>query len=373
MVKICHMTSAHPRYDVRIFEKECVSLCESGYEVFLIVNDLLEAEDCRGINILSVPCKTESRLKRFAYAAKKVYEKALEVDADIYHFHDPELLPYGLKLKRKGKKVIFDSHEDVPSQILDKDWIPAFLRRIISGTYKIFESYGVKRIDAVVAATPHIAEQFKGRAKIVEVVNNYPKLDDIIFHDRPFAERKKIVCYAGGIGEIRGENVMVEAMTGIDADMVLAGDREGGPVTDTEDRRVRYLGKISRKEVNELYGSSRVGMLLYQPAQNHYEAQPIKMFEYMAAGLPFVASNFPLWKSIVEENGCGICVDPQNVEEVREACRKLVSDPEMGQHMGRVGRKAVMEKYNWKNEEQKLFGLYTNLANNEKGNSGCLF
>lgn len=367
---VCHFTSAHDAYDDRIYLKECISLEKAGYEVFLAVKGKNTAEE--GIQIVGCGMP-RNRFERILLFSRKVYKKALGINADIYHFHDPELLPYALKLKRKGKKVIFDSHEDVPSQILDKDWIPVFLRRIISGLYKMYESHVVKRLDAVVAATPHIAEQFKGRAKIVEVVNNYPKLDDIIFHDKPFAERKKIVCYAGGIGEIRGENVMVEAMMGIDADLVLAGDREGGPVTDTEDRRVRYLGKISRKEVNELYGSSRVGMLLYQPAQNHYEAQPIKMFEYMAAGLPFVASNFPLWKSIVEQNGCGICVDPQNVEEVREACRKLVSDPEMGQHMGSVGRKAVMEKYNWKNEEQKLFGLYTNLANNEKGNSGCLF
>lgn len=363
MVKICHMTSAHPRYDVRIFEKECVSLRESGYQVFLIVNDSRENENCRGISIMSVPFKTENRLKRIAYASKRVYEKALEADADVYHFHDPELLPYGLKLKKRGKTVIFDSHEDVPSQILDKEWIPSFLRRFISRIYKVYETHAVKRIDAVVAATPHIAKQFKGRAKKVEVVNNYPKLEDIVFHDRLFSERERIVCYAGGIGEIRGENVMVEALKGVDADLVLAGEREGGPVTDTEDNGIRYLGKISRKEVNDLYGRSRAGLLLYQPAQNHFEAQPIKMFEYMAAGLPFVASDFPLWKSIVEENGCGICVNPQDVEGVREACRKLVDDSEAAQQMGRAGYKAAAEKYNWKKEEQKLLGLYRSLKN----------
>lgn len=362
--RVCHFTSAHDAYDDRIFLKECISLKKAGYEVFLAAKGESAAEG--GIKIAGCGMPG-NRFERIFLFSRKVYKRALQADAYIYHFHDPELMPYALKLKRKGKKVIFDSHEDVPSQILDKDWIPFFLRRIISKSYKAYESYAVRRIDAVIAATPHIAKQFKGRAKKVEIINNYPKLDDIVFHDRPFTEREKIVCYAGGIGEIRGENVMVEALKGVDADLLLAGEREGGPVTDSEYKRIRYLGRISRKEVNELYGRSRAGLLLYQPAQNHFEAQPIKMFEYMAAGLPFVASNFPLWKRIVEENGCGICVDPQDVEAVREACGKLVSDPEMGQRMGRAGYKAVMDKYNWKNEEQRLFGLYRELVNNEKG------
>ncbi|MDE6952086.1 MAG: glycosyltransferase family 4 protein [Lachnospiraceae bacterium] len=356
MIKICHITSAHPRYDVRIFEKECVSLCESGYEVFLIVNDLLEAEDCRGINISSVPCKTQSRLKRFAYAAKKVYEKAAEVDADLYHVHDPELLPYGLKLKRNGKKVIFDSHEDVPSQILDKGWIPAFLRRIISGLYKRYESHVVKRLDAVVAATPHIAEKFKGRAKIVEVVNNYPKLDDILFHDKPFAEREKILCYAGGISEQRGEKVMLEAVEGLDATLILAGDHEKHRTG-----QAVYTGKLNREQVNELYGRSVAGMVTLLPTASYIYSQPIKMFEYMAAGLPFVASDFPLWKSIVEENGCGICVDCGKADEVRAAVVELLEDPCRAQEMGRNGRRAVETRYNWNVEEKKLVSLYRDL------------
>lgn len=121
---------------------------------------------------------------------------------------------------------------------------------------------------------------------------------------------------------------------------------------------VRFTGKITRREVNELYGKSRAGIVCYQPLANHMEAQPIKMFEYMAAGLPVIASNFPLWKKIIEENGCGICVDPTSAQEVRRACEKLVNDPQSGQRMGKNGREAVMEKYNWGKEEQKLILFY---------------
>lgn len=355
--RVCHFTSAHDAYDDRIYLKECLSLKEAGYEVFLAAR----GEGAEDKEIKIVGCGMPgNRFGRIFLFSRKVYQKALETGADIYHFHDPELLPYALKLKRKGKKVIFDSHEDVPSQILDKEWIPFFLRRIISKSYKAYESYAVRRIDAVVAATPHIAEQFKGRAKRVEVVNNYPKLDDIVFHDKPFAERERIVCYAGGISEIRGEKVMLEALKGLDATLILAGEHEK-----FKTGRVVYTGKLNREQVNELYGRSMAGMVTLLPMANYICSQPIKMFEYMAAGLPFVASDFPLWKRIVEENDCGICVDCENVGEVRAAIKQLLDNPDRAQEMGRHGRKAVENKYNWSVEEEKLISLYRDLLKNK--------
>ena len=128
---------------------------------------------------------------------------------------------------------------------------------------------------------------------------------------------------------------------------------------------VKFIGKIGRKEVNELYGRARAGIVIYQPAANHMKSQPIKMFEFMAAGLPVVASNFPLWKSIVEGNNCGICVDPQNSIDVREACMELLNNPGRAEELGRNGKKAVDEKYNWSNEEKKLLELYGQLRKEE--------
>lgn len=356
-VRVCHFTSAHDAYDDRIYLKECISLKKAGYDVFLVAKGENAAEGGVQIAGCGMP---GNRFGRIFLFSRKVYKRALQADAYIYHFHDPELLPYALKLKRKGKKVIFDSHEDIPSQILDKEWIPFFLRRIISKSYKAYESYAVRRIDAVVAATPYIAEQFKGRAKRVEVVNNYPKLDDIVFHDRPFAERERIVCYAGGISEQRGEEVMLEAVKDLDATLILAGEHEK-----IKTGQVVYTGKLNREQVNELYGRSMAGMVTLLPMANYIYSQPIKMFEYMAAGLPFVASDFPLWKSIVEENGCGICVDCGKTDEVRAAIRQLLDDPSKAQEMGRNGRKAVENKYNWSVEEEKLISLYRDLLKNK--------
>lgn len=124
---------------------------------------------------------------------------------------------------------------------------------------------------------------------------------------------------------------------------------------------IRYIGQVDREKVNELYGNSMVGMLLYQPANNHFEAQPIKMFEYMAAGLPVIASDFPLWKKIIEQNKCGICVDCQNPTEVKDAIIVLLNNPEESERMGRRGRNAIEKTYNWNTEGEKIISLYNEI------------
>jgi len=131
-VKVCHLTSAHSRYDIRIFIKECRSLAINGYDVTLIVNDDKDDEILDGVRIVSTKYKYKNRIDRFIRSRKKLLDKAIEIDASIYQLHDPDLLPIGNKLKSLGKKVIFDSHEDVPQQIKDKEWIPKILRNLIS-------------------------------------------------------------------------------------------------------------------------------------------------------------------------------------------------------------------------------------------------
>ena len=223
-MKICHLTNAHGQEDIRIFHKECSSLAKAGYEVYQVSCGKKYFKN--GVRLIGVGPQESGRIRRMIKSANKVYRIAKKLDADIYHFHDPELLPYGLKLKKVGKKVIFDSHEDIPAQIMDKTWIPGPFRKLVSWMYRIYESYVVKHLDAVVAATPHIAESFKGRCKKVVVINNYPKLDDIRFHETPFSEREPIVCYAGGIDELRGERIMIEAMKNVDGQLIIAGDHE---------------------------------------------------------------------------------------------------------------------------------------------------
>ncbi len=353
-INVCHFTSAHHSNDVRIYLKECVSLKDAGYQVYLVARG--ENQIKNGVKIIGCG-EPKNRIERMLFFSHKIYKTAKKLDCDIYHFHDPELLPYALKLKRQGKKVIFDSHEDVPSQILDKPWIPCAFRKLISSSYRLYETYVVKQIDVVVAATSHIAKQFKKRARKIVIINNYPKLEDIIFHNTPFEQREAILCYAGGLSEIRGEHVMVNAMKGVDAELILAGEHKK-----IKQENVTYIGSVGREAINELYGKAVAGLVLLLPTASYVYSLPIKMFEYMASGIPFVASDFPLWNKIVHKYHCGICVPVDNQEEIKRAINYLLTHRKEAEKMGRNGRKAVENDCNWNHEKDNLIKLYQKLS-----------
>ena len=355
-MKVCHFTSAHDTTDDRIFLKECQSLQKAGHEVFLVGRG--KSSERSGVHIIGCG-EPEGRMERFLFFSKKVYSQALELDCDIYHFHDPELLRYAVKLKKKGKRVIFDSHEDVPAQILDKTWIPGIFRNLVAKLYKKYETRIVGRLDAVVAATPYIGEKFRGRTKKIEVINNYPMLDDIQFHPEPFGEREPLVCYVGGVSEARGEGIMLEAMKNVDGKLIIAGKHEKKKIE--EGGIVEYIGQIDRKAVNQVYGQAVAGLVVLKPCRNYVNSQPVKMYEYMAAGLPVIYSDFPVWKKIMEGTGAGISVNPQKPEEVANAIKYLLQNREEAQKMGQKGRQAVDSRFSWNMEEKKLSRLYSEL------------
>ncbi len=356
--KICHLTSVHRHDDVRIFHKECSSLAKEGYKVYLVAQGV--SCESKGVRIVGIGNIPKNHFLRWLFAGRKIFNAAKKIDADIYHFHDPELLPYGLKLKKAGKKVIFDSHEDVASQIRGKRWIPRLMRRTVSRLYRCYETYVVKELDAVVAATPYIRKQFENRTSRVIAVCNYPMLEEIIYHENPFSERQMMICYAGGISEERGEKVMIEAMKDIDADLVIAGYHDQINIHDGKGI-TRYVGRLDRNDVNELYGNARMGLCLLQENLNYRNSLPVKMFEYMGAGLPYICSDFPLWKKITEETGAGLCVNAQDIHAIREGIKYILLNPGEGEKMGRQGRKAIEEKYNWDKEKEKLIDLYKSL------------
>lgn len=349
-MKVCHVTDAHSPFDDRIYLKECISLSQAGYDTYIVAR----GEECirEGVHIIGCGIP-KSRADRILFFSNKIYRKAVYLNCDIYHFHDPELLPYALRLKRKGKKVIFDSHEDIPSQILDKEWIPRFFRKWLSNCYRLYETYVVKRIDAVVAATPYIAKQFERRARKTTIVNNYPKLDDVIFHNNSFEKREAIICYAGGISKARGEQVMIEAMKNLDAILVLAGEHEKLTL-----EKVEYLGQVDRQSINALYARAVAGLVLLLPTSSYVNSLPVKMFEYMAAGLPFVASDFVLWREIIDKYHCGLYVPIDNQERIQQAISYLLTHRKDAERMGKYGRQAVEIEYNWDREKTKLIGLY---------------
>lgn len=365
---VVHLTSVHPRYDTRIFVKLCSSLIDFNYDVTLVVADGLSDEVKNKIQIIDVGRKASRRLQRMTTTVNRVYEKAIELDADIYHLHDPELIPIGLKLKKQGKKVVFDAHEDLPKQLLSKPYLNIVIKHILSKVLTLYERWACPKFDAIITATPFIRDKFLLINPNTIDINNFPLLDELA-NTSDWSQKQHEVVYVGGISKIRGIEQVVQAMALTDnVRLNLAGQFseksvEGGVKKYKSWSNVNELGFLNRQEVNQVLAQSKVGLVTFLPVPNHINAQPNKMFEYMSAGIPIITSNFPLWREIVEGAECGLCIDPLDPSAIAKAIEYLIDHSDEAEQMGKNGRLAVEEKYNWRIEEQKIFKLYQGLLN----------
>ena len=365
--RICHFSSVHPQGDTRVFLKECISLAKN-FRVDLVVANGTEGTK-EGVQVHVVEPKGKSRLSRMIFTSRAVYRKAKSLNADLYHFHDPELLPYALMLKWSGKPVVYDVHEDVPKQLLGKYWINKYLRRIVASTFRCLEDFVARRLSGIITATPYITNRFKKVNPNTITVNNFPFVEELALSNRNRDVDQNQVCYVGGITEIRGISFLVKAMEKTEGvKLLLAGNFSPESYFDelkTEPgwKKVQYFGPANRKEVAEIFGSSFAGIVTFLPLPNHIDAQPNKMFEYMSAGLPVIGSDFELWRSIIEGNNCGKCVDPESVSTLAKTIMDLKENPKRVEEMGNNGKSAVLEKYNWGTEIKKLTAFYNSILN----------
>ena len=364
------MTSAHPRYDPRILEKECTSLARAGFQVNLVVNDKKADETINGVNIISTGMTFSGRKARMTKGAKAVYKKALELNADIYHFHDPELLPYGLKLAKAGKHVVYDSHEDCYKQISIKTYIPGIIRKPVAKFFLNYESKVSRRVDAVIfpAQSPDGNTIFHGRSKRDVVIGNLPILGDDREVDVRSNLSKKTICQVGALTEARGITEMVIAGYRTGSTVILAG-----PISESymeslkqmpEFACVDYRGVVKHHEVNGILKESAIGFSVLHNVGQYRDLTnlPTKVYEYGSFGLPIIGSvTPPSLKEFLEKNHCGIAVDSENVDEIVNVINYIYNNADEAVTMGQNAKTAVERDYNWETDAKKLVELYNEI------------
>jgi glycosyltransferase involved in cell wall biosynthesis len=366
---VCHVTSVHPPFDVRIFYKEAKSLAKNGFDTYLVVsgaeNQIIDDVKIVGVNVFQA-----GRLYRMFKHSKLVIDRALEIKADIYHVHDPELLPYVGELKATGAKVIYDSHEDVPTQTLSKTYVPYIFRWPLSLWVKLYENYQVRKIDAIVAATETIRNRFKSVHKNIVVINNYPFVEELKTNTETQV-KELAVCYVGSVAKVRGAVEIVKAIElSKSAKLYLAGStNEAGLYEQLRSmdgwKKVIDVGYIPRTKVAEVMGKCMVGIVTLHPEVNYLSSIPIKMFEYLSAGIPIICSDFPHWREMLGQYNCARFVNPLDPYDIAESIDWYIDNPEMAKEMGLRGQKLVEDVFNWKSEEIKLVDLYKKLAAGE--------
>ena len=346
----------------------CSSLTNHGYDTHLVVADGNGNEVFGEVRIHDVGRASGGRFNRMTETVNNVFKQAKLLNAELYHLHDPELMPIALKLKKLGKKVIFDAHEDLPLQVLSKPYLNRYVAKLISKMVGIYESYVCKRLDAVVTATPYIRNKFlKDNDNSIDI-NNFPLLNELSTLDTSNFSGRERCCYVGAITKVRGINEIISSLQLVDPKFKLdLGGRFSEPSLELLVKQQPGWNQVvdhgwqDRAGIQSILQKSFAGLVTLHPIINYLDALPVKMFEYMAAGIPVIASDIPLWREIIEESDCGVCVDPYSPKDIANAIEYLGNNLEVAKTMGENGRVAVLKKYNWSIEERKLVNLYREL------------
>ncbi len=302
----------------------------------------------------------------------RMFPKALRTKADIYHFHDPELIPCGLWLRLLGKKVIFDVHEHFAADIYDKPWIRR--KKLLAGIYAFWEKRAARRFELILAENSY-APHYAAMGARYTIVLNYP---DVPFFRqfRKLNERPgEHLFYIGIILETRGLFQIAEALWLLKKQgrmfyfhcvgtlySGLAQKLETLPFFLEIKDQMRFYGRRDLPEGYRLSMNMGIGLCIIKRMKNSEWSYPTKMFEYMSVGLPLITSDFELYRDVIERNHCGVCVNPDDPAQLAACILTLSENPERRLEMARNGVYAVASYYSWKSQQAKLLSLYMRIS-----------
>ncbi len=360
---VVHVSTVHQWNDPRILSKECQSLAKAGYKVGLIITDP-QKDSMYGVDLIGLK-RRRNRWFRMSLGVFEAFRKVHRSGASIVHFHDPELIPLGLIARLLGYQVIFDVHEDYVTSIKTVSrTIPRGLRGFFSAVYQL--TIPVQKMAFnIIIAEEYYAETYPDATP----VRNFPDLS--LFFDYQTKERSAPgtvrLIYSGNVTLARGachHETLVNALPGASLTMVgrCHADLVEGLQSNPQVSLPSDGSFVPFEDIVESYDKDWTAGLAIFPETDHYTRKALtKLYEYAAAGIPVVCSDFPVWKKLVEENGLGLCVPPDDVEAQKKAVLKLSKDKVLYEKFSRLGRQFAHETASWTNEAQTLIELYNQL------------
>lgn len=369
--KVVHVSVVHRPDDQRIFDRECRSLADAGYRVaYLAPGAAPGLRD--GVLLRGLPPRPRARR---GLQAPDVLRDLLRLRPHVVHLHDPELLTLLPMLRTFVPRLVYDMHEYLPQQVLDKPYIPAPVRPALAGLAKVAQRGLAALADGVAGIAEEQFDDLGHRPALRVVLPNFPRLSRFMNGaPRPemAAEGRLKLVHFGALTAPRGLHIMLDVMeqAGGGAVLYLAGPlADAAEERATEARlaaglrdRVRLLGRISPAQVPDYLAGADVVWVPWTPTvYGHRPLSTTKLYEGMAAGLAALVSDLPGRGDVVRLAACGFAVPP-TIEGHAAGLRDLLSDRDEVARMGERGRRAVQSFYSWEAAEANLLDFYHRLC-----------
>lgn len=354
---------------MRIFHKECTSLARAGYDVTLVAPADFRERVVDGVRVLGVPPPRDRPQRALVWL--QILKRLRRERPDLVHSHDPELLLFA-RLFRPAR-LVYDCHEFVAAGMLTRPWIPRPLRPLLAALASRMEPLLARQVDRIVVAAPGQTELFARAGRPTTLLHNFPP------PGRQPRERRsdgKTLIHVGAHAEVRGCRDMIEAVRRVrlriaGVRLLLVGPFNHRPY-EAEMRRlileygleetVQLVGAVPYQDLPDWLARADVGLVAIRPTPQHVGSIATKLFDYMMAGIPVVATNLPESRRFVEQAQCGLLVRPEDPESMATAIVTVLEDRQLARAMGANGRRAYEERFNWASEEKKLLALYEGLG-----------
>lgn len=362
----------HDWDDDRIYQRACIGLTREGHEVYLVATEPTQTPKEESVRFKWI--KRRSGWRRRWFSSREAIEKATETNADVYHFHDPDLLPHVLRLKKAKPEsvVIYDIHENYAGRF--QNWgLPAFLGR----WFRIYEKSVIKKLDGYTTVSESMGRLFLNVQTPSIVIRNSTDLTRLEQLDVKAIEpyNPPAIYTSGTHSHARHCLQTVIAMEYIsssnECQIVFAGTYADGIEKEMLDAAeeankshlLKLEGMLPWEENFKRTAKAYAGCVFYEDNPNNRVGIPNRLFEYMYCGIPVIATDFPELRKIVDDAQCGLLVDSENPESISKGISYLLENPFEARQMGERGRLAMESKYGYHVDLKHTIDFYTTLSN----------